>query len=180
MEKLFRLLFGLFMLTNLSISAQKVIVPANVYSSNRSYIGRGTVEFNYIPQNQYFSIIAEANGQGDVASFSAMERGTVSTSNVQAGYRWWFTGAYTINGQVRDYNIVILDPCAEGYRVFFKRTNTLSGKVPPSERAYVISDESFRNVLRDFIIPATKCLKVAEQGDLWGDHLNINKQAINK
>lgn len=152
---------------------------ADAYDVN-GYVGKCSIRFTpSVDGRCYYSIFAESDGFAEVAAFSSEERGCISTSWNSAGWiRYWFTSAVIVNGVPREYWIVIIESFADGARIFFKTAPADKSKLSESKRMYVISSDDYSRVTREWIAPATKCLRIVPSGDLFGDKITFNEHII--
>lgn len=184
MKKYLVILFGCIFLGITEVFAQNtekkdINVVADVYSQN-GRIGTSNMRFS-IYQNRY-TIVAYGD-YGNLAQFSPETNSTISTGKGPSGYRWWLTGAYYgARNILEKYFIVIFDPSPNdnGVRVFFKTASADKSRISETKYIYVLSEKDWDNVFKNFIIPCTDKLKVVNQGDIFDDGININKEAIDK
>lgn len=174
--KNFLIIFVLFC-SFLHSSSQRIAVNAEVYSEE-GYVGTCKMEFLHTNDNN--RIYALTSPYADIQEFGVHNKGCISTSDGEYGYRWWLTGAYyNGDGTIREYNLAIFDPNSNGgLNLFLKRCPPDRSSMSESKYMYVLSEEDSRKIKEVFIFGATDNLRVVKQGDIFGDgvHLNPNIQ----
>lgn len=171
------LIFLICLCTSLQTFSQRIAVNADVYSED-GYVGTCKMEFLHTNDNN--RIYALTSPFADIQEFGVANKGCISTSEGEYGYRWWLTGAYyNGDGTIREYNLAIFDPNSNGgFNLFLKRCPSDRSSMSESKYMYVLSKEDSDRITRNFIIEATKNIRVVNQGDIFGDgvHLNPNIQ----
>ena len=156
-------------------------VDAKCYDKN-GFVENCHVQFT-IKNGLHYIRVTDCSRYGLLSCFSKKDKGIISRSDSRYGSRWWYTGAYYVNGKIDRYNMVIFDPTPSGARrIFYKYCPADKSSMSESNCAYEISEEDWNIVFKRFIIQSSKTweggLEAAKVGDPFGDGIHLNQEAL--
>ncbi len=142
-------------------------ITVQVYNENGYFC---TGKLRYFIHNNAPTLVADCPGASHVVAFYPNEGACISTTDDKYGSRFWLTSPYMVGGRVRDYQIAIFAPDAEGgYALFFKTAPADRSSLSPAKFKYVISPSDRKVLFQSFLSPAIDLLRIVQQRDLFGD-----------